>query len=223
MTRIKSIGLALTAVVAMSAFAVASASAELPEAVVKGGKEANTAFTVKSEKSKLQAIGGANLTCTEDSGSGKLTGAQTGEVEIKFTGCEAALGGKCNTGGAAAGEVALVLSMRLVYLNKASKEIAYLFSILHLGTTIEIKCEKLTIQLKGSFLIPVSPLNKPQFRYTLVAKQKEGKQEPLEYETEGGGKAPNTLEVEVNGAKAEQAGLETTEKVTFAEEIEFKA
>lgn len=222
MIRIISIGLVLVAGAVMSAVAVASASAALPEALDKEGKEvAKVAFTVTSEKSKLRAVGGANMTCTADTGSGELTGPQTGKVEIKFTGCEAALGGKCNTGGAAAGEVAIALSMKLLYLNKAAKEIAYLFSI-PVGT-IEIKCEKVTLQLKGSFLVPVGPLNKPQFRYTLVAKQKEGKQEPLEYETEQGGKAPNTLEVEVNGSKAEQAGLEGEEKVTFAEEVQFKA
>lgn len=224
MTRIKSIGLVLVAVAVMSAVAVASASAEPPEADAKGGKEViKTGFTIKSEKSKLEAKGGAKITCTEDSGSGKLTGPQTGEAKIKFTGCEAALGGKCNTGGAAAGEVVIELSMKLVYLDKTNKEIAYLFSILPLGSTVEIKCGAVVVDLLGTFLIPVGPVNKPQLKYTLVAKQKEGKQEPLEYEKEPGVKAKNTLEVEVNGAKAEQAGFEGTEKFTFEEEIEFRA
>jgi hypothetical protein len=87
--------LALVAVFAMSAVAVASASAALPEFKPIPTKKK---FTSTSGKVIFQMAGATRIECAASTTTGEFTGAQTlGKTIIKFTGCKIpnAGGGGC--------------------------------------------------------------------------------------------------------------------------------
>ncbi len=103
MKRIKTIGLALVAVFALSAVVAASASAAAPEF----SPATEQGFTSSSGTSVLTAggAGGTVITCTASSGAGRITGAKTvAGVSVTFTGCTAKSKGTCEVHSTGAGK-----------------------------------------------------------------------------------------------------------------------
>ena len=100
MTRIRTIGLVLVAVFAMSAIVASAASAALPEYFQKGSPlTKKTAFTGTAGASKLVS-GAATIECTSDSSKGDLLTSKTaGKIKITYSGCTipALPGIKCET------------------------------------------------------------------------------------------------------------------------------
>jgi fibronectin type III domain protein len=113
---------------------------------------------------RLESVSKAKVTCTGESGSGAVTGANAvSSVQIRLSGCESA-GAKCTTSGLAEGELASaylegVLGIERITF-KEEKEIRHvaleLYPAGHAGPFLEYTCagsEQTT--LDGSVLAPV--------------------------------------------------------------------
>jgi hypothetical protein len=223
MNRLRIIGLALVAVVALSALATATASAALPEFVPTAGKFP-VKFTDTSGAGTLETVGGHKVTCKADSSTGEFTGAKTNKETFIFTGCES-LGFKCNSAGAAAGEIRTnAIASLLVYINKAKKEVGMDLSPEVVGGLFaEFSCGGVeTLKVRGSVIAPVTKVNTAkQASFKLTAKASKGVQKPTEYENEAGKKVKDILETEGAGALPfafEQSGITTTDTIKLTKE-----
>jgi hypothetical protein len=230
MKYLKIMGLCLVAALALSVVVVASASAAEPELVKKGGgaivhKKFNG--TSKAKKFTLETLNNGNIECTSLSARGEVTSSTAAESTVTFTGCKALTFLNCKTEKAkGANEIIAIVSIRPRWLlGGIGSKVGLLISILPLGSTITITCERgQTLKVKGSFIVPVKTFKAPSTKYTFIAKQTGGMQEPLEYENEAKEKIKNTLEIEGSGSKAfafEDSGEEAEEEVAFEEEVEF--
>jgi len=215
-TRILAIVLGLTALLAMTA--VASASAALPEQ-----SPAEGTFEVSSKAGTFETVGKEKVECTGAKGSGKLTGAKTDTSKVTFEGCKAKdiISVSCSTKGAKSGDIETEIDSELVWKSKAKEEV---LEKLTLAKEVEIECTSLVkIKVKGTTLCPVSPVNKKTKTVTLACTQSGGKQNPEEYENEKGEKVKAITESSKNGGKFEQSGLQSEETLTLSTEGEIKA
>jgi hypothetical protein len=218
-TRIRTVGLALMAVFAMSAIVASAASAALPEQVPGTGLISGT-----SGASTFETKSGEKVKCSSSSVMGDLTGAKTSSSKIVFKGCEA-FGFKCNSSGAASGEIVLNVTGEIFYLNTTTKEVGLLNT---LTAELTIKCSAFqTLKVKGSTLCPLTPVNTKTTTETLTCKETKGVQEPTEYFNLAGvkEKAPIT-ETKGEGLKNfafEQSALLGTTSLTLGTEGEIKA
>jgi hypothetical protein len=118
MKRISIVGLCLAAVVALSAFAVSSASADLKAQLKGGGSVVGTTFLSTVTLPQLIRHNGEEVHCTHATNHGKFLTATLGDILIRFLGCTAS-GVKCNSAGAGTGEIHLPLSTTLFHLGLA--------------------------------------------------------------------------------------------------------
>jgi hypothetical protein len=206
------LALMLTAVVSATAFAAN------PE-FLPGEK--GTKFTGKSGKATLQIKGSNTITCKTSEvtkGNGELLGPKTATSTIDFSTCTA-FGLPANSLGDASGIILVKVNSELCYISKAEKTVGIVFTLpstLHL----EVPSTKLLINVQGSFVGKIEPINKKQATYTLVIEQKEGKQ-AIE-KCEGG--AALKLETSVDGGAFTQSGEEAKEgTITFEKEQELMA
>jgi hypothetical protein len=221
---ITTIALVIVAALAMSVAAAATASAKtaMPEIVNKEGKTpTKTSFTSTSGASTLETLSGNAVKCTADTDKGKLTGPSSDETEVKFTGCSASFGLKCETG-STSGEIVLKANSELVWLNKAEETEPG--EDLSLPSNLTIKCTALeTLTVKGSTICAISPFKTLSKTGTITCKQAKGKQEPSVYFLEGK-EVKDITETEGSGLesfKFEQSGLASTDSLTYEEEVEI--
>jgi hypothetical protein len=213
MKRLKILGLALVAAFALSALAVASASATV--AVILGGP---TTFTGKSGKATLSTVGGAEIKCEKaEVSNGNFTENDARlAVNVLFdfgTGCSTQLGGKCTSLLAngtldTIGLLLMTVEVHFAHLstNHNHWEIVFLFPTLH------IVCEK---TLVGTILIEVRTRNGngvaglissgDATKHTLTILGSKGVQEIKEYEYNEGENRTNVgLESSTNGGAFEE-------------------
>jgi hypothetical protein len=157
MKRIRIVGLALVAVLAMSAIASASASAAGPIWKVEGLKlEAGKSKTVKSKSTgnfllKGKAFGFVNITitCTKESDTGTIVGGEPGTdtAIIEYTGCSA--GGLCTV----TEPIKTEANTELVYLLSGGKKyLADLFTPKSGTVFVSIKCGSITAEVTGNIV-----------------------------------------------------------------------
>jgi hypothetical protein len=212
MKRLKILGLALVAAFALSALAVASASATV--AVILGGP---TTFTGKGGKATLSTVGGTELKAenVEATGTIPVNDARLGTYTFDFKKVTSSLGGECtsllaNGTQDTKGLVLVEGEYHLAHLstNHNHWELVFLFSTLH------IECEK---TLLGTILIEVRTRNGngivclvqagDALTHTLTVKATKGVQEIKEYEYNEGENRTNVgLESSLNGGAFEEAG-----------------
>lgn len=216
--RSKIVGLCLVATFA-SIISVSAASAALPEFL---GPFPN-AFASKSGKTTLETVTGLKVTCKGDVAKGEVTGPKTDNVMITLTGC--VLNGiSCNTPGVAAGDIVTSpLISTLGYINKAKKQVGDALENATGGPFTQFICGTgLTITVTGSVIGKITPVNAliaPPKHFKIAFKQATGKQKPPKLE----GGPVDVLGVSVNGGPSEEAGLSSTETLTFAGPTEVKA
>src|SRR6185437_13049060 len=212
MKRLKILGLALVAAFALSALAVASASATV--AVILGGP---TTFTGKAGKAQLTTVGGTELKGESVTAEGTvpINDARLGIYKFDFVKVTTQLGGECtsllaNGTQDTKGHVIVEGEYHVAHLtaNKSHWEFVFLFSTLH------IECEK---TLVGTILIEVRTRNGngvvglvssgDALTHTLTVKATKGVQEIKEYEYNEGENRTNVgLESSTNGGAFEEAG-----------------
>lgn len=228
--RIRTILLALVAVLAVSAAAAATASAALPLLPILLNKSntelVNKKFTGTSGESVFETKSGEKITCKADKITGSITGLSTDEAEIKFTGCTAKvlITLKCKSSGAATEEIVLKVTSLLVWINVAKEEPGEDDILPSGGITIECTSAlgNETLKVKGSTICPTT--KDLLVKATITCKATKGKQEPTEYEMEGGGKIKNITETEGSGTKKfafEESGLTGTDSLEFGEEVQI--
>ncbi len=225
MKHVRTAGLVLVAMFAMSAFATATAFAASPLRLVnaKGEEAKGETYTVKSGASKFETKGEGSIECKEDKGTGEITGANTDTSKITFTGCSAKEGifsATCTSSGAASGDIELNANSKIVYLNKESEENVGLD--LELKANVTIVCEafgvKQTLTVKGSTLCPTTTALSKTAKIT--CEQSGGVQKYVKYEEKGTSFEDKT-ETEGKGKKTfgfTQSGLQGTDTLEYAKQ-----
>ena len=218
-----SVLLALVAVFAMSAVAVASASAALPEFKPVPAKKK---FTSTSGVVKW-TMGTESFTCSKSTTAGEVAGASTlGKVVIKFTGCKAIIKGteECSINSSsplgAAGEVitkSLKGELGTVKTSEAASGVGLLLEQEVKGTGIttfaNVSClpeSKLTGSLAGEIVT----VGKKQATNKLVFGVTSGNQNISSITVKSGKQAP---ELEAWGTTL---GVEGSDEMSFEEALE---
>lgn len=236
MIRLRMLGLALVAVFALSAVAVASASAALPELVNKEGKEIKAGkrgFTSEGTGGPyvLETKSGNKIECSTLSNTGKVTGLKTDTVKVLFDGCKSVLLDEPCTStvpkGKEEGDIETTeLASELVYINKAKKEVGIVLKPKGTANFTTFECSGIKIEVKGSVIGVITPINKlvtPPAKFTLAFTQEKGVQKPTEYENEKGEKVKDVLETSVAGGAFEESGENATVTLLYEEAAEIKA
>lgn len=181
----------------------------------------------------LETVGKAIVKCTGNSGKeiesseGEITGPKTAaNIKVIFRGCESA-GDKCDTTGAAVGEIRVnTLSATVEWENKAKKKAALDLAPQTGTMLVEFECgHVLEAKVRGSVLVPIKT-DKMETKVTEKFSASKGKQKPEDYETASGEKVRDVLETklaELGGGAFEQSGQTITNVQTDEEALEVNA
>ena len=217
MKRMRAMGCCLVVVFAVGAATAASASA-LPEFTGPFPKP----FTSTSKASIFETVGGNKTKCTADTNTGAITGPQSGEIQIVFTGCK--LGTvPCNTVGAAPGTIVTsLLSMRIGYISKAKKIVgADLVEPTSGGFTSYGCGPVIFVKVQGSVIGRLLPINKvviPSAVFKLIFTQTLGIQKYPNLEA-----SPIDILESSFGGPFEVTGLASTDAILFGEPVKLIA
>jgi hypothetical protein len=213
MNRIKLVLLSVMAITAITAVASATASA-LPEFLPAGTL---ATFTSTSGPGTLESASGTQIVCSADTNSGSITGATTVKLTIKFTGCKAFGFINCKTSGAGESEIVVNATGTLGYVSKTGPKVGLALAV----TPFEFSCAGglATGKVQGTLIGEVTPVNTKSLTGKLILTQSKGSQTIKLFE----GGSETQLEVSQNGGAFEKAGEQTTDTITFAEEITVDA
>jgi hypothetical protein len=150
MTRLKRAGAALMAILALSALAVAMASAAEPTKMLPGG---GITFTSKSGGGTLLTIGGTQIVCSGDAGNGTIDTTNLGNYHLELKGCKAKVSifeGPCSGEGDSEG-IGLLLGTFHFWLATLTNKLvaALVFLIREFHYTCEIAGVKELLFVKG--------------------------------------------------------------------------
>ena len=214
----RTVELCLLATLALNAAAAAPAPAALPEFSGPFPK----AFTSSSKGSILQTVSAVKVKCKADVTAGEISAEKAGNINITFTGCEAA-GSACESPGAAPGEIAtFTLGVTLGYLNREAKEVGFDLAAIAPAPIAMFACGSLEGSVVGSAIGRINPVNKvkrPTSRFTLRFSQSGGKQRAIKLE----GEPKEVLETSLAGGLYEESGLTSTDAIRFSEAVEISA
>jgi len=233
MQRLKVLTLALAAVFAISAVAVASASAA-PEWFQKGAKIAATkkiGLTAKSKTGQtptLETTGGTKVTCTSSQTvKGEIEGPRkVVKVVVLYKGCESS-GFKCNTAGKGAGEIETKeISGETIYLDSAAKGHTKAGILFKENATskefAKFECTAFVkITVKGEVIGEATPLNKEQATGELTFAQEKGVQQWRAIEEKAENKHLEALGEESGIGGGSKLANPLNEEVTFKESVEL--
>jgi hypothetical protein len=225
MKRIRILGLAVVASLAVAGVLSASALAAAPEFNPGSGT-----LTIKSGTGKLEVKGATfGITCKTDKGTGSITGAKKSTFSVDFEGCTT-LGGlvKCNTKADAAG---VILVPGSAFLTTSGTTTVLLF--LTTAEKVEVECAGVIITILGKtvgaknngLVCPVTPIAKKvktTEHYTVTcATTSKGVNTLTTAVGEGGTSATYILEAKEGSGSYEQASEQTTEEVSDSVESEI--
>jgi hypothetical protein len=190
-----------------------------PEALPLPGESFPVTLTLSGGSTTLETVGGQSLTATGVKGSGELTNAIEGAVSFDFTGVK--IGKTACTSAGDATETVLVVKAKLqvVDLMNASKITSSGVAIT-LPSAIGIKCGIVTVEVTGSVLGAVNPVEESAKTHFEFVKSK-GVQGFKECNApEKLCEKPVSLKASF-GLGLEEAGLSTNLEVTFAKAMQF--
>lgn len=211
MKYLRLVGIAILAICAVSALAASTASA------AKITYSGSGKFTVTSGAGKLETVGGTQITCKGDFGTGQLgkSTATTAELTVSFTGCEL-LGKKCKSTGAAAGLIDThKLLATLGEIETGKKGGALLKPAAGAGQPflVPVLCAETEFSVKGSVIGEFTTALDKQTS-VLNIKFALGETKGTQAVTKFVGGAENVLESTIEGT-TEHAGLESAEALTL--------
>jgi hypothetical protein len=203
MKRIRIVGLALVAVLALSAIAASGAMAAAPEF-------SKTKVTFKTTSGESVLGGGATITCKKASGEGEITSVTKLNAKVTFEECKGeVLGSKCEEKITSE----LVGTLGTVAKAESETEVGLLFKPKS-GAFSKFKCGSLTISVEGSIAGEVTPTKTPSTKGDLVFALSGTSQKIKKITVEGKEEKPALKAFGIAST------LKTTEENTFSEAIE---
>ena len=191
------------------------------------GPGAKPKFTTKIKldtKFTWQGVGGAELTCTAEKGTGEYTGAKTvGGVVLTLNGCAFA-GSKCSTAGAREGEVitkALVGELGVIKVSTEGplhNEIGLDLKPASGEAIAEFACSSVAGKWRGSVIVPVTS-DKMAASMSLKYAATNGKQKPESF----AGLPKDVIESSLGASTFEQSAWVLSSTLTNAEKIEVNS
>ena len=200
---------ALCAVVSVPAVA----EVNLPEAIKETG------FKVGAGKGAFEASTIEKISCKSTTGEGTPTNKRTGSFRLTFKECSA-VPGKCSSSGEGSGELLVSGEYHLVRLKSGEVGIWYVLN----GTPAKFECGADKLELKGSFLSKITPVEAKTADFEAEIKKKSAKAQTIsEFENNSGEKVKvEGLKASVNGGAFGAASVESSEdKLTLAQEDEI--
>ncbi|HST33082.1 MAG TPA: hypothetical protein VLJ80_06125 [Solirubrobacteraceae bacterium] len=209
MKRVGLTGMAAMWAVAATAVAASPAVAALPEFSNTG-----ITFSGTAGAGTLETKSGTKVTCTAGKSTGTITGVKTvSKIVITETGCKSS-GFACQTPKAASGElVTTELTGTLGDINASKKEVGVKLAPTAGGKFIEFECVGgiIKVQVTGSGICPVTPINTETTKFNFTCKQVKGVQAVTRFEGE---KEESLLKTSIGGGPAEQSADECTTTIT---------
>jgi hypothetical protein len=221
---LKFLGLTVAAVLAISAMAVASASAAAPEYVLSSGTFP-VKFTSTSGAGVLETTTHETVNCTSDTNAGEIVNSKEGNVVVTFKGCTTTFFGfpiSCNSSGKASGEIVTNKLTSTLEYNVGKTKVLNLLSPPSGGASAEFTCAGNTVKVTGGVLGEFPTTNTFLHSTSLVLKQTGGKQEFREYVNAAGTTLSAHLSSSKNGGTAVESGEETTDTITLEGTRELK-
>jgi hypothetical protein len=173
MRRLKIMGTAIIAVVALSAIASATASAAMPEFLPGNAGEK---FTGTSKSGTLEVPGQGTIVCESDQVTGENVGTTKKEALalVSFLGCSVFgfIGAKSL--GDAEGTILVHAELKLCFINLKPLEAGVLTKIL----PVHIEVAGKLLLVEGDQVAKISPANEKTTKFKLTYEQKEGKPKP---------------------------------------------
>jgi hypothetical protein len=206
-------GAVFFALLSLAATTAGSALAALPESLPTSG----VTISGSSGKSGWQIQGGGTFKCEKDKPLGMLIGPKTWELDTHYEGCKA-LGFSANSPGDGAGVILMLSTDTMCYLSAASKVVG-LSAQISPNLQIEIPTAKQKLELKGTVISELKPINKLQTTGEAVRTQKEGKSGIEKCE----GQAAAVLLAKEAEKEFKSAGEEAVESFTFSKAVEVMA
>lgn len=183
---------------------------------------AHNAFSVVGPVTYLETTGKARLTCRSNRLTGEFAGPKAIVAQVAFEGCEGSAGfsGKCQTAGAAPGEILTTTLNGNLGVIKAGSVPTVGFDILPPAghPFAEFMCGPIPLTVGGSVIAPIIKVNKMSTTFTLNLKASRGKQVPEKLE----GEPKDTLVMTALGHE-EGVGITFEDLLTTQEAIEIKA
>jgi hypothetical protein len=171
-------------------------------------------FTSEYGETLVENVGGARIECRLGKGKGTVTSTTTAVETVTFEGCETGTHESCHTEEAPAGVVQG--EFKIAWLPSEEKSYLSMTFGQHAG-----ECGGNSLRLVATALVAVPVEHEFNTRFTFIAEQEGGFQEPTEYEFDKK-LFTDTLKLSLLGpGKLEQAGISTTQKIFFEEEVEF--
>ncbi len=177
-------------------------------------------------KLRLEGAAGAEVKCKTATAAGEYVGAKSLTAVLTLTGCERVAGeGACESAGAAPGEI--VTSPLDGSVGFIADEVDESEVVASLGIDLGHEPSLFTatcagsgepLVVEGSFIAPVTKVDKMASSFSLKASASAGRQEPEAFE----GGPDDTLSATM-GAGAEAAGVHAKLKIANEEELELKA
>jgi len=167
MRQVKTLVLAVMAVLSLSALIAATASAVVPAKVLPEGTAST--FTSTGGKGTLSTLAGTTVTCESETAEGSFAAnAVLGPIHIMFNTCKSA--GVTCTGLAELNGTILVLGEgHLVVLELAGSALDV--GILVLVNPVHFSCSIILIEVKGEVLCKATPGNVKTSKFKLVCEQ----------------------------------------------------
>jgi len=179
-------------------------------------------FSVKGGAATFETAGKATVKCLQNTYAGEYTGSQAATVTIIFAGCQAsgALGGKCQSEAAQAGEIiASPLEGKLGVIKAVpTPSVGWDLKPVSQPDLATFKCGESAMSVAGSVIAPVTALDKMATTFKLKYKATKGKQAPENFEAG----LKDTLSFLTESAE-EQAGLTMADSIVNEEAVEIKA
>jgi hypothetical protein len=214
MRRLKILVAAIIATAALTAIAATTATAALPE--FEPGAKGET-FTGTSATGTLETSKKGTIECATDKVKGTLLSKTEALITVDFETCKVFGLVGAHSLGDKEGVILVGFKAKLCYINKSTKDVGLLGSILALH--LEVPSAAVLLVVLGSVIGLVTPVNTKTKEFEIKYEQKEGTQ--LIKKCEGG--PENLLFTSENEGAFELSGEGTTEKSTFTNAQELLA